>query len=58
MLNDQCDSLVRPQIHLEQTLLWNDPVLNIEWPVNALPNGPKLSDKDKAANVLKEVQLF
>src|SRR5680860_602287 len=42
----------------EHTLLWDDPVLDIDWPVNTLPNGPQLSDKDKAAKVLKEVQLF
>lgn len=62
VLSDSADFLYKTTDYYhpesEQTLLWNDPVLDIEWPVNTLPNGPKLSHKDQAANVLKEVQLF
>jgi dTDP-4-dehydrorhamnose 3,5-epimerase len=35
----------------EMTLLWNDPVLGIEWPVRE----PLLSSKDRAAPLLAEV---
>jgi dTDP-4-dehydrorhamnose 3,5-epimerase len=62
VLSDSADFLYKTTDYYhpesEQTLRWNDPVLDIEWPVNTLPNGPQLSDKDKAAKILKEVQLF
>ena len=37
----------------EETILWNDPDLNIPWPVD----NPILSDKDKAAKRLFELDL-
>lgn len=41
----------------ERTLRWNDPVLNIEWP---LPNGvtPLLSPKDQAGTPLSELETL
>lgn len=38
----------------EQTLLWNDPALAIEWPVQE----PILSEKDRNGVPLKELSLF
>jgi dTDP-4-dehydrorhamnose 3,5-epimerase len=41
----------------ERAILWNDPVLNIQWP---LPRGqsPILSKKDLAAKLFKEAEVF
>ncbi|WP_288353973.1 dTDP-4-dehydrorhamnose 3,5-epimerase [uncultured Marinobacter sp.] len=62
VLSDSADFLYKTTDYYhpesEQAILWNDPALNIEWPVNTLPNGPLLSEKDKAAKVLKDAQLF
>jgi dTDP-4-dehydrorhamnose 3,5-epimerase len=62
VLSDSADFLYKTTDYYhpesEQALLWNDPDLKIEWPVNELPNGPLLSSKDKIAKVLKEVPLF
>ncbi|WP_159991246.1 dTDP-4-dehydrorhamnose 3,5-epimerase [Pelistega ratti] len=41
--------------HAEQTLLWNDPELNIHWP---LKGEPILSEKDKKGVLLKEAVAF
>jgi dTDP-4-dehydrorhamnose 3,5-epimerase len=41
----------------ERALLWNDPTLNIQWPlVNNQP--PALSTKDAAGKSLAEADLF
>lgn len=41
----------------ERTLLWNDPTLNIEWPIH---NGqsPSLSSKDADGKILSEIEAF
>jgi dTDP-4-dehydrorhamnose 3,5-epimerase len=39
----------------ERNLLWNDPVLGIQWP---LEGEPKLAAKDVAAKRLNEVEIF
>ena len=39
----------------ERSLLWNDPALGIEWP---LEGEPKLAAKDAAANALKLADAF
>lgn len=41
----------------ERALLWNDPQLNIEWP---LINGktPILSDRDRTADTLQQAEVF
>ncbi len=39
----------------ERSLLWNDPELAIEWPIN---ESPQLSAKDIAGKRLSEVELF
>jgi dTDP-4-dehydrorhamnose 3,5-epimerase len=39
----------------ERSLLWNDPVLNIDWPVE---EQPKLAAKDAAALTLAEAEVF
>ena len=41
----------------ERSLLWNDPAIGIDWPlIDGQP--PKLSDKDSAAPLLKEAEVF
>ena len=39
----------------ERTILWNDPALNIEWPITALP---VLSEKDSAGVQLQGAEKF
>ena len=39
----------------ERSLLWNDPELGIEWPID---ESPQLSAKDIAGKRLREVELF
>lgn len=40
----------------EHSLLWNDPEIGIEWPLNGLE--PQLSTKDEAAKTLAEAVTF
>lgn len=47
----KCSSFYRPE--QEQTLLWNDPALNIEWPVRE----PILSPKDARGVPLSQLRL-
>jgi len=43
----------------DRSLLWNDPDINIEWPLHLIePAGPILSAKDQAAKKLSEADLF
>lgn len=39
----------------ERSILWNDPSINIEWPISG---EPILSDKDRHAQLLNEADLF
>jgi dTDP-4-dehydrorhamnose 3,5-epimerase len=41
----------------ERTLQWNDPILNITWPI---PSGeePILSSRDKQGKLLSEVEVY
>jgi dTDP-4-dehydrorhamnose 3,5-epimerase len=39
----------------ERGLLWNDPAIGIEWPIDA---APQLAAKDQAAKPLAEAELF
>jgi len=39
----------------ERAIAWNDPDLNIEWPLN---NTPVLSDKDLQAPLFKDAEVF
>jgi len=40
----------------ERTLLWNDPTINIDWPLREKP--PILSSKDKAGKLFPEAEVF
>jgi len=40
----------------ERTILWNDPDLNIEWPVSAA--AAILSDKDQDGSLLRDAEVF
>ncbi|CDM94378.1 MULTISPECIES: dTDP-4-dehydrorhamnose 3,5-epimerase [Limnospira] len=40
----------------ERSLLWNDPDIAIEWPLESLE--PKLSEKDKNGNTLTNAEIF
>jgi dTDP-4-dehydrorhamnose 3,5-epimerase len=43
----------------ERSALWNDPTLDIEWPLECCPSGlPLLADKDAAAPILSDSHLF
>ncbi len=48
----KCTDFYNPQA--EHTLLWNDPDLGIQWPVEA----PKLSEKDSRGKTLKELKAL
>lgn len=50
----KCTAPYRPAD--EQSLLWNDPALGIEWPLCGLV--PCLSDKDRAGMPLSEIASF
>lgn len=41
----------------ERTIIWNDPVLAIEWPLNGIPE-PELSAKDRAGDPFSTAELF
>jgi len=40
----------------EHSLLWNDPAIGIEWPLEGLE--PQLSGKDKAGQPLSEIEAY
>lgn len=40
----------------ERTLLWNDPALGIQWPIQ--PEGPSLSPKDVAGSLFADAEIF
>lgn len=40
----------------EQTLLWNDPELGIDWPL--VEDWPQVSDKDRDGAALNEIEVF
>jgi dTDP-4-dehydrorhamnose 3,5-epimerase len=48
----KCTDYYHPQS--ERSILWNDPELNIEWPLSE--NEVSLSAKDKAANMLSQMK--
>jgi dTDP-4-dehydrorhamnose 3,5-epimerase len=50
----KCTSFYEPAN--EHSLLWNDPALSIEWPLEGLE--PQLSAKDQAGKPLAEVEPF
>lgn len=50
----KCTALYEPA-H-EHSLLWNDPALGIEWPLEGIE--PQLSGKDKAGSPLSEIEAF
>ncbi|NJL46014.1 MAG: dTDP-4-dehydrorhamnose 3,5-epimerase [Leptolyngbyaceae cyanobacterium SM2_3_12] len=42
--------------HYERCILWNDPDLNIDWPLGA--TAPILSTKDQSGKLLKDAEVF
>lgn len=52
----KCTDIYHPQS--ERTLLWNDPVLAIEWPLEAMSVAPILSEKDIAGLPFSEAESF
>ena len=52
----KCTDFYAPEY--ERAIIWNDPVLYIDWPLDVLRNSPLLSEKDKAAKGLEEAELF
>ncbi|KZW98850.1 dTDP-4-dehydrorhamnose 3,5-epimerase [Pseudoalteromonas luteoviolacea] len=51
----KCTDYYAPQF--EQSVLWNDPALNIQWPINA-GETPLLSAKDKGGLLLADAPKF
>ena len=49
----KCTDYYAPQ-H-ERTLLWNDPAIGIEWPIDGTPT---LSEKDKSGRTLDQADVF
>ena len=62
VLSDSADFLYKTTDYYhpesEQTLLWCDPTLKIDWPLDVSSRGPLLSDKDKAGKKLEFAPLF
>ncbi len=50
-----CSDFYAPQY--ERTILWNDPSLNIPWPLTK-NESPVLSEKDAVGKLLKDAELF
>jgi dTDP-4-dehydrorhamnose 3,5-epimerase len=50
----KCTSFYEPAN--EHSLLWNDPAIGIEWPLEG--NEPQLSGKDAAGKTLAEIEAF
>lgn len=42
----------------EQCLLWNDPSIDIPWPLEKLPAQPSLSEKDQFGKAWNDIDLF
>ncbi len=43
----------------ERCIVWNDPQININWPVSTEPRAePRLSDKDQAGALFKDAEVF
>ena len=40
----------------EKSILWNDPDLNIDWPLKLIVNGPLISKKDSAGLTIKQAE--
>jgi len=40
----------------ERTILWNDPTINVDWPLGETP--PILSSKDEAGKLFPEAEVF
>lgn len=49
----KCTTVYAPQHEL--SVLWNDPALGIEWPLDGFADGPKLSAKDEAGERLDTI---
>ena len=44
---------------LERSIIWNDPTINIKWPLQIINfENPTLSNKDANAPLLNEVEIF
>ena len=50
----KCTALYEPAD--EHSLLWNDPAVGIEWPLDGIE--PQLSAKDEAGMPLAEIEVF
>ena len=59
-LEDDTDFLYRCTAYYEpaseHALLWNDPAIGIEWPLDGIV--PRLSAKDRAGKPLAEIEIF
>ncbi|WP_448563840.1 dTDP-4-dehydrorhamnose 3,5-epimerase [Thalassotalea ganghwensis] len=51
----KCTDYYAPEF--EQSLLWNDPALKIDWPIKT-DEQPLLSEKDQAGKLFKDAQYY
>lgn len=51
----KCTDFYAPQF--EQTVIWNDPEIGIEWPLSA-GQMPLLSNKDNAGRLLRDAEIY
>ncbi|MDY0073462.1 MAG: dTDP-4-dehydrorhamnose 3,5-epimerase [Thauera sp.] len=62
VLSDSADFLYKATDYYhpasEQSLLWNDPALAIDWPLAALDGPPALADKDRDGLLLTQAKLL
>ena len=42
----------------ERSIVWNDPTIGIEWPLDRLTGDPVLSGKDAAGLLLKDAEVY
>ncbi|MDX2079835.1 MAG: dTDP-4-dehydrorhamnose 3,5-epimerase [Terrimicrobiaceae bacterium] len=52
----KCTNYYRPES--ERSLLWDDPDVGIEWPLDRVAGRPLLSEKDRAALAFKDCDKF
>jgi len=62
VLSDSADFLYKTTDYYhpasEQSLLWNDPALKIDWPLHELDAEPQLAAKDKEGKLLRDAETF
>jgi len=62
VLSERADFLYKTTAYYHQpgdrALLWNDPALGVQWPLEEIGGSPSLSAKDQAAAPLDKAELY